>query len=112
MGTRWRRLTPLAGSPGHTRRSAHWYRHAAGDAVAAGDDRAALPPFALDLLFTFNIALAIIVLLAACVRARPLEFAVFPTVLLIATLLRLGLNVASTRVVLLNGTRVRALPAT
>ena len=62
-----------------------------------------LPPFALDLLFTFNIALAIIVLLAAVYASRPLEFAVFPTVLLIATLLRLGLNVASTRVVLLEG---------
>jgi len=62
-----------------------------------------LPPLALDLLFTFNIALAIIVLLAAVYANRPLEFAVFPTVLLIATLLRLGLNVASTRVVLLQG---------
>lgn len=62
-----------------------------------------LPPTALDLLFTFNIALAIIVLLAAVYAARPLEFAVFPTVLLISTLLRLGLNVASTRVVLLDG---------
>jgi flagellar biosynthesis protein FlhA len=62
-----------------------------------------LPPLALDVLFTFNIALAIIVLLAAVYAARPLEFAVFPTVLLISTLLRLGLNVASTRVVLLEG---------
>jgi flagellar biosynthesis protein FlhA len=62
-----------------------------------------LPPLALDLLFTFNIALAIIVLLAGVYTRRPLDFAVFPTVLLIATLLRLGLNVASTRVVLLNG---------
>ncbi|MEM1404394.1 MAG: flagellar biosynthesis protein FlhA [Pseudomonadota bacterium] len=62
-----------------------------------------LPPFALDLLFTFNIALAIIVLLAAVYASRPLDFAVFPTVLLISTLMRLGLNVASTRVVLLEG---------
>ncbi|MEM9397055.1 MAG: flagellar biosynthesis protein FlhA, partial [Pseudomonadota bacterium] len=62
-----------------------------------------LPPLILDVLFTFNIALAIIVLLAAVYAARPLEFAVFPTVLLIATQLRLGLNVASTRVVLLEG---------
>ena len=62
-----------------------------------------LPPIGLDLLFTFNIALAIIVLLAAVYASRPLEFAVFPTVLLIATLLRLGLNVASTRIVLLEG---------
>lgn len=62
-----------------------------------------LPPVILDVLFTFNIALAIIVLLAAVYAGRPLEFAVFPTVLLISTLLRLGLNVASTRVVLLEG---------
>ncbi|WOJ93316.1 flagellar biosynthesis protein FlhA [Congregibacter variabilis] len=62
-----------------------------------------LPPVMLDILFTFNIALAIIVLLAAVYAGRPLEFAVFPTVLLISTLLRLGLNVASTRVVLLEG---------
>ncbi len=62
-----------------------------------------LPPFALDTLFTFNIALALIVLMATVYAARPLDFAVFPTVLLVATLLRLALNVASTRVVLLEG---------
>jgi flagellar biosynthesis protein FlhA len=62
-----------------------------------------LPPFILDLLFTFNIALAMIVLLASVYSSRPLDFAVFPSVLLIATLLRLALNVASTRVVLLEG---------
>lgn len=62
-----------------------------------------LPPFALDVLFTFNIALSLVVLLATVYSARPLDFAAFPTVLLITTLLRLGLNVASTRVVLLNG---------
>jgi len=62
-----------------------------------------LPPFLLDLLFTFNIALAIIVLLVSMYTERPLDFAVFPTVLLLTTLLRLSLNVASTRVVLLNG---------
>ncbi len=62
-----------------------------------------LAPLALDVLFTFNIALAVVVLLAAVYATRPLEFAAFPTVLLIATLLRLGLNVASTRVVLLEG---------
>ena len=62
-----------------------------------------LPPFALDLCFTFNIALSLVVLLASIYSARPLDFAVFPTVLLIATLLRLALNVASTRVVLLHG---------
>lgn len=62
-----------------------------------------LPAFFLDILFTFNIALSLIVLLAVIYSDRPLDFAVFPTVILIATLLRLSLNVASTRVVLLNG---------
>jgi len=62
-----------------------------------------LPPFLLDLLFTFNIALAMIVLLSAMYTLRPLDFAVFPTVLLLTTLLRLSLNVASTRVVLMHG---------
>ena len=62
-----------------------------------------LPTIALDVLFTFNIALSIIVLMASIYAVRPLDFGVFPTVLLISTLLRLGLNVASTRVVLLNG---------
>ncbi|MDA8738913.1 flagellar biosynthesis protein FlhA [Luminiphilus sp.] len=62
-----------------------------------------LPAIALDLLFTVSIALAIMVLMAAIYARRPLDFGVFPTVLLLATLLRLALNVASTRVVLLNG---------
>ncbi len=62
-----------------------------------------VPPFLLDVFFTFNIALAVVVLLVAVYAMRPLDFAVFPTVLLIATLLRLALNVASTRVVLLEG---------
>ena len=62
-----------------------------------------LPPILLDLLFTFNIALSLIVLLAAVYANRPLDFAVFPTVLLLTTLLRLSLNVASTRVVLMHG---------
>ncbi|MCZ6869230.1 MAG: FHIPEP family type III secretion protein, partial [Gammaproteobacteria bacterium] len=62
-----------------------------------------LPPFLLDILFTFNISLALVVLLAGLYSKRPLDFAVFPTLLLIATLLRLSLNVASTRVVLLHG---------
>ena len=62
-----------------------------------------LPPFILDILFTFNISLALVILLAAVYVKRPLEFAVFPTVLLLATLLRLSLNIASTRVVLLEG---------
>ncbi|EAR20664.1 flagellar biosynthesis protein FlhA [Nitrococcus mobilis] len=62
-----------------------------------------LPPLALDLLFTFNIVLSLVMLLVAVYALRPLDFAVFPTLLLIATLLRLALNIASTRVVLLNG---------
>ncbi|RRV42058.1 flagellar biosynthesis protein FlhA [Pseudomonas sp. o96-267] len=62
-----------------------------------------VPPFLLDTLFTFSIALSIVVLLVSIYALRPLDFAVFPTILLAATLLRLALNVASTRVVLLNG---------
>ncbi|SBS26471.1 Flagellar biosynthesis protein FlhA [Marinomonas spartinae] len=62
-----------------------------------------IPAFLLDVLFTFNIALAIVVLLVAIYSLRPLDFAVFPTVLLVSTLMRLALNVASTRVVLLYG---------
>lgn len=62
-----------------------------------------LPPFLLDIFFTFNIALSLVVLLAVIYSERPLDFAVFPTVILLATLLRLALNVASTRVVLLHG---------
>jgi flagellar biosynthesis protein FlhA len=62
-----------------------------------------LPPLLLDALFTFNISLSLVVLLVAVYTPRPLDFASFPSVLLLATLLRLGLNVASTRVVLLEG---------
>jgi len=62
-----------------------------------------LPPLVLDLLFTFNIALGLVVLLVAVYTVKPLEFAIFPTVLLVATLLRLALNVASTRVIMLDG---------
>lgn len=62
-----------------------------------------LPPIALDMLFTFNIALSIMVLLVSLSTRKALDFAAFPTVLLLATLLRLSLNVASTRVVLLEG---------
>jgi flagellar biosynthesis protein FlhA len=62
-----------------------------------------LPPVALDLLFTFNIALALTVIFMTVYAKRPLDFSVFPTVLLVATLLRLALNIASTRVVLLDG---------
>ena len=62
-----------------------------------------IPPLLLDMTFTFNIALSLVVLLVTVYTRRPLDFAAFPTVLLIATLLRLALNVASTRVVLLHG---------
>ena len=62
-----------------------------------------IPPFLLDVFFTFNIALSIVVLLVCVYAMRPLDFAVFPTILLVATLLRLALNVASTRVVMLHG---------
>jgi flagellar biosynthesis protein FlhA len=62
-----------------------------------------LPAILLDLFFTFNITLSLVILLAVMYVRRALEFATFPTVLLGATLLRLGLNVASTRIVLLNG---------
>ena len=62
-----------------------------------------MPPFLLDMFFTFNIALSLVVLLAAIYVDRPLDFSVFPTMLLVATLLRLALNIASTRIVLLEG---------
>jgi len=62
-----------------------------------------LPPILLDMFFTFNITFALVVLLIVIYAKKPLDFALFPTVILIATLLRLSLNVASTRVVLLHG---------
>ncbi len=62
-----------------------------------------LPAFILDLLFTFNIALSIMVLLVAMFTQRTLDFAAFPTILLFTTLLRLALNVASTRIILMEG---------
>ncbi len=62
-----------------------------------------MPAFLLDVFFSFNIALSLVVLLVSVYALRPLDFAAFPTILLIATLLRLGLNVASTRVILLEG---------
>jgi flagellar biosynthesis protein FlhA len=62
-----------------------------------------LPAFALDVLFTFNIAMALMVMMVAAYMVRPLDFAAFPSVILLTTLLRLSLNVASTRVVLLEG---------
>ncbi|VAW92290.1 Flagellar biosynthesis protein FlhA [hydrothermal vent metagenome] len=62
-----------------------------------------MAPIALDVMFTFNISLALIILLVTVYTKRPLDFTLFPTVLLVTTLLRLALNVASTRVVLLDG---------
>jgi len=62
-----------------------------------------LPPMALDMLFTFNISLSLVVLMVTIYSMRPLDFSIFPTIILVATLLRLALNVASTRVVLLEG---------
>lgn len=62
-----------------------------------------LSPLVLDILFTFNIVLSVMILLTCVNSQRPLDFAVFPTLLLVVTLMRLALNVASTRVVLLNG---------
>ena len=62
-----------------------------------------LPTFMLDVLFTLNIALAMIVMLVSLNARRPLDFSVFPTVLLLTTLLRLSLNVASTRIILMQG---------
>ncbi|MFC4158534.1 flagellar biosynthesis protein FlhA [Chitinimonas lacunae] len=67
-----------------------------------------LPPFLLDLFFTFNIAISIIVLMVSINTREPLEFSAFPTVLLMTTLLRLALNVASTRVILGNGNQGEA----
>jgi len=62
-----------------------------------------LPVFLLDVFFTFNIALSVMVMMVAMYTKKPLDFSVFPTVLLVTTLLRLSLNVASTRIVLLEG---------
>ncbi|KLJ02992.1 flagellar biosynthesis protein FlhA [Luteimonas sp. FCS-9] len=62
-----------------------------------------LPPFVLDVLFSFNIAISLVVLLAVVYVQRPLDFSIFPIVLLMTTMLRLALNVASTRVILLHG---------
>jgi len=62
-----------------------------------------LPPIALDLFFTINICLSIIIVLVSVYAQRPLDFVIFPTIILISTLFRLALNVASTRIVLLEG---------
>jgi flagellar biosynthesis protein FlhA len=62
-----------------------------------------LPPLLLDVFFTINIAVALMVMMVAAYMIRPLDFAAFPSVLLLTTLMRLSLNVASTRVVLLEG---------
>ena len=62
-----------------------------------------LPAFVLDLFFSFNIALSVIVLLTALYTVKPLDFMAFPAILLVSTMLRLALNVASTRIVLTEG---------
>jgi flagellar biosynthesis protein FlhA len=62
-----------------------------------------LPPFLLDILFTFNIMIGLIIIMVAINSQKPLDFSSFPSILLLATMLRLGLNVASTRMVLVNG---------
>jgi flagellar biosynthesis protein FlhA len=62
-----------------------------------------LPPFLLDILFSFSIALALVILLTGVYAQKPLDFASFPTILLLATLLRLALNIASTRLILMEG---------
>lgn len=69
-----------------------------------------IPPWLLDTFFTLNIAVALMVMMVAAYMIRPLDFAAFPTVLLLTTLMRLSLNVASTRVVLLEGHRPPACP--
>ena len=62
-----------------------------------------LPTLLLDILFTFNIMASLIVIMIAIHTQKPLDFSSFPAVLLLATMLRLSLNVASTRIVLVNG---------
>ncbi|WP_024850785.1 flagellar biosynthesis protein FlhA [Hydrogenovibrio kuenenii] len=62
-----------------------------------------LPPFLLDVFFTFNIALSLVVLMVTLYSKRPVEFSIFPTIILLTTLFRLSLNIASTRVILLEG---------
>ncbi len=62
-----------------------------------------MPPFLLDIFFTFNIALSLVVLVLTLYAKRALDFAIFPTIILLATLFRLSLNIASTRVILLEG---------
>ena len=62
-----------------------------------------LPAFLLDFLFTFNIVVGLVIIMIAINSSKPLDFSSFPAILLIATMLRLGLNVASTRLVLVKG---------
>ena len=101
-------LPPIPGAvalPGGRQGSSQWTRAAAPVLIilVLAMMVLPLPTFLLDLLFTFNIALSVIVLLVALYTLKPLEFSVFPTILLVTTLLRLSLNVASTRVILLEG---------
>ena len=62
-----------------------------------------IPPFLLDLLLSFSLTFALIILLVAIFMKSPLEFSVFPSLLLLVTMMRLSLNVASTRIILLHG---------
>jgi len=87
----------------HQARRVGRYGRTRADCDDSGDDGAAIAAAAADILFTFNIAISIMVLLVSMNTNRALDFAIFPTVLLITTLLRLSLNVASTRIVLLEG---------
>jgi len=101
-------LPPVPGAvalPGARQGSSQWTRAAAPMLIilVLAMMVLPLPTLLLDLLFTFNIALSVIVLLVALYTLKPLEFSVFPTILLVTTLLRLSLNVASTRVILLEG---------
>jgi hypothetical protein len=100
------RVASATATPCRRFRCALWSAAAgwpAADPAHPGDDGVAAATLLLDLFFTFNIAISVIVMLVAMSVMKPLDFSVFPTVLLVTTLLRLSLNVASTRVVLLEG---------
>ena len=70
-----------------------------------------LPPFLIDILLTINISLAIIILLVCLYTTEPLQYSSFPTILLMATLFRLGLNVSATRLILLHGSAGEVITA-
>src|SRR5829696_9278513 len=62
-----------------------------------------VPPFLLDILLSLSITSAVLILMTSLLLKKPLEFTAFPTVLLVTTLFRLGLNIASTRLILSHG---------